>query len=742
VTQAGPANCKTKKANRLHFSDKRREHQLLTGATMAKRPILELLKTWSSHRWPACCGLAFALLAALDRALGGPFGVGVLWAFSAAAGVGLTLGWVSGAVGLWLRPRRVWISMLPWAALGGAVAVNLALDLGILARLEGQYRTLALLALAGCSSLLVLGAALGALLAPNAKNPEGWLWKRPPWVRWLAVGAALSAAAVTVVLDRKVEPDAYPAAHDALRWASLLCICCALWLSFRKWLSPGVCRRVQLALLVSFSALFTLTPKFEEDLALLQKRPFSGLALRSARTLADPDFDGYSSLFGSIDCGPFNPGVNPSAIEIPGNGIDENCRRGDATRRVVDTQTVPTPSDPSPTSVVLITIDSLAARRMSLYGAKQKTTPELSRWAKNAVVFDRAYSAGGWTSLALSSLFRGSFARRLSWTRVLETNRFNLLRVGEPVPKSEIVKLSFGLPLQDPRQPLAWWLQRRDMTTVAVANDRSAEFLDPRFVGVGFDEFIDLDTTVGVKSADHDVTNAALEVLARLPQDKPFFFWIHYFGPHRPDEEHEEVPKFGTSKAGKYDHEIAYNDLQVVRFLDALDASPHGKKAAIFVTADHGEQIRGDWRGHGGDVHEGTIQIPMLMRVPGIPPRRISTAVSLVDIMPTILALTETPGPPMDGVDLRSVINGDVEKRALFADTWRFNARGAVVKDETAVFDGKLKIERNHTTQATEVYSQRPERRIPDAKDRADVQHLREALDQYLDENSKVRLKD
>lgn len=707
------------------------ESRLLTGATAAL-----------SRRWPLCFGFVFATCSLLDRLAGGEPDVSLLWAFAAGAGSGLAYGAISGGIAKSLRNQRWYWVIAPWLGVGLLIAWSLALDLGIFSRLQGQYRFLAWIGLVGCTGLAILGAGLAALLAPQRGYPSGWLLAhRTSWK--LAVTIALaSAAAVMAMIDRRFQPLGYPFAHDALRGATVICLTATLWLVTEPKLQERVCRWGNLALLLGFAPLFSLTPKRLDQAAALERRPFSAFALHQARLLSDVDFDGQSSVFGGADCGPFDHAVNPRAPEIPGNGIDDNCRLGDAPKKLVDNAAVPVPTEPTTTNVVLITIDSLSALRMHLFGATRQTTPQLDAWAAHAVVFDRAYTAGGWTSLAMSALFRGTYPRRLEWTRVLETNLTNLLRVNEPVPKGETARRSFGLPLDEQRAPLAWWLQRRGMHTAAVANDRQSEFLDPRFVGKGFDEFVDLDYGGRGKASDSDVTKAALNVLAHLPSDKPNFLWIHYFGPHLPYEVHKNSSDFGSSTADHYDNEILYNDTQVARFLTALDATSWGPKATVFIAADHGERVQGEWRGHGMDVHEGTLRIPLIMRSPGFAPQRVQTPVSSVDVMPTILGMTGTPAPVTDGVDLRDVIGGKDPKRALFADTWRFNAKGDVIKDETAVFDGQNKIEFDHGSQTSTAFGQRPERRLKRLPDNSAYEHLRAALNQYLEENGALVIHD
>jgi hypothetical protein len=708
---------------------------------MSFRSAFSLFRRALDVPWPAFCGLCFATLAALDRALAAPLGAGVFWAFCAGAGSGLLLGVLSGAVAWSLRRQQPLVAALPWFLLSALAGVGLARDLGVLARFEGAYRALAVLATLGCFAVALFGGALGFALQPSRVHADGFLLSRSTKLR---VGASLGLLFVAVAcgfVDRTFETSAYPLAHDALRFVSLASLVSSAWFVAHRRL-----RRVPAVtatLLVSALGTFTLTAKASTELARIERRPYASLALRVVQTATDFDMDGHSTFFGGGDCRGFDAAVSPSREEVPGNGVDDNCRRGDAKRRASTTAEVPIPHTASPSSVVLITVDTLAARRMSLYGAKRSTTPKLEKWAESAVVFERAYSSGGWTSLAIPSLMRGLYPRRLDWTRLIETNRFSLLRVNETAPDGESMKTSFGLPLEDPHRPLAFWLQRRGMFTAAVVNDRQSEFLDPRFLGEGFDEYVDLDVLAGENSNDTDVTNAALGVLQRLPEDRRFFLWVHYFGPHKPDERHDAVPDFGNGRGARYDHEVAFADLEVHRLLEALESDPRSKDATVFVTADHGEHIRGDWRGHGGDVHEATIHIPLVMRTNGVEPGRVNTPVSLVDLFPTILAVTGTPAPESDGIDLRSVAQGKTKGRVLFSETWRFNARGSIINDRVGAFDGKYKLERDNLRDVTGFVRQwDSQKAISEERIPKQSRRLRDALEGYLEENGVIRMKD
>ncbi|MEW6584970.1 MAG: sulfatase [Nitrospirota bacterium] len=60
-------------------------------------------------------------------------------------------------------------------------------------------------------------------------------------------------------------------------------------------------------------------------------------------------------------------------------------------------------------NIVLIVLDTAAAKHMSLYGYHRDTTPELERIAEESVVYTKCFSPGTWTVPSHASLFTGLY---------------------------------------------------------------------------------------------------------------------------------------------------------------------------------------------------------------------------------------------------------------------------------------------------------------------------------------------
>jgi hypothetical protein len=424
---------------------------------------------------------------------------------------------------------------------------------------------------------------------------------------------------------------------------------------------------------------------------------FSGLSLRGWRSISDWDRDGYGGWLLGGDCAPFNAGIHPGRADVPDNGIDDNCSGSDAQApppgdpdfaQANSTVPAPMPKTASPQSIVLITVDSLSAGDMSLYGASEDTTPHLARWARDAMVFEHAYTSGGWTSIALPSMLSGVYPRRMRWTQLYETNRYRLVRASEldKLAPDERAMKAFALPLDEPREQLSELLRRRGMATAAVVDDGPTHWLAPE-TGMlrAFDRHVRVDDLPAGHANDRGVTDAAIATLDDLQDGAPFFLWVHYFGPHSPSTLTQGIPEFGDSPRQRYRHEIAVTDAQVGRLLARVDGLAEHQQVAVIFTADHGETFHGQVRGHGWNLHDPGIRVPMMLKGSGIEASRVEASASLVDVFATIVALTETPvGAELDGMDLRTLAGRSRRGSPIFTETWRFDARGKVEIDLAA----------------------------------------------------------
>jgi arylsulfatase A-like enzyme len=302
---------------------------------------------------------------------------------------------------------------------------------------------------------------------------------------------------------------------------------------------------------------------------------------------------------------------------------------------------------PAPIGVVLITLDTTRADRLSPYGLMDVSMPHLERLAREGIVFDQASSVAPLTLPAHCSIFTGLF------------------------PPRHGVRENADLALASGHTTLAEILQRQGFKTAAFVG---SVVLDPeRGLKQGFDEYGGVSQTTlkgratsmaaetRQRRAD-EVIDAATRWLGRLRQgyggqgSSHFLLWTHLNDPHRP---YDPPEPFRSRYLDPYIGEIAFADSQIGRLLDALEQRQLLDQTVLIVAGDHGESLgeHGE-RDHGIFVYESVLRVPLIIRAPGLAPRRVGEVARLVDVMPTILDMLGLPAPAMDGVSLFDVMRG------------------------------------------------------------------------------------
>jgi len=586
-------------------------------------------------------------------------------------GAGVFLLVVVGADNPYLRLKELLSRFLAWTWRGGreaawslvwrslAVALYLPLSFTVAyvlcriladevatARFQALLSVLATLGtLVGLLPVPVFVAALGRRLHLAAGvRVVRTLFARPLYP--LVVEAlALIAFAVLFVVKMKVAIEASPWRTPAVILAGVLAgvVLAAQTSRLTARLVPSVISGLVLLALVLGSAAGALSLKTTDTVShgfIEETRAARWIHHLLAKAL-DRDGDGYMHGFAGGDCAPDDPGISPAAVDIPGNGIDEDCDGYDTQRSTIEAgrwdfdlpEQYPTRKLP----VILITDDALSANHVSFMGYQRKTTRNLDALSEQCFGFGKAFSQGPSTRLSLGSAFTGVYD-----TQVL---RLDSRRVPHPLAPENLT--------------LAEAFQQAGWDTVAVVPNR---YFHARWRGLlqGF-QYVDKSASRTRKVNDEDVhnapqlTDAALEQI-RKKRTKPLFLWVHYYDNHPPFSQPEGAPSFGTSRRDIYDAEVAFADEAMGRLFEGVEEAFAEEGYLMIVSADHGSSFdeRHPARSHGYDLHTSVLHIPMLFCSRFIEPGWDSESpVALIDIFPTLANLHRLPvRTPLEGTSL------------------------------------------------------------------------------------------
>ena len=379
--------------------------------------------------------------------------------------------------------------------------------------------------------------------------------------------------------------------------------------------------------------------------------------------------------------------------------------------------------EPSPSHrlLLLISVDTLRADRLGAYGSDRELTPRIDALARQSQVFDGAYAPTSHTVPSVNAILTGRYPEELGiWSNE------SVLPKGVPTLATAFREAGWHT-----AAVVSNWLLRHTSGL-----SYGFEYYDERMPE------LEASRPMPERLAS-DTTAAALDALdACLPDPGArCLLWVHYQDPHGPytppgqtrarwleseraapdgRRQLEPLPgPFGVGgipsyqlldgehevafyRAG-YDAEVAYLDQAVGHLLDALIERELLEQAVVVLTADHGESLGEDdyWFSHGEFLSDPLVRVPLLIRLPGVPPRCRKDIASLVDLYPTLTALLlqTPPGPEQTG---RPLLEPGAEQQAStpYLATLRASkvARYGIVHDEfkylvtlrEGVWDGRL----------------------------------------------------
>lgn len=368
-------------------------------------------------------------------------------------------------------------------------------------------------------------------------------------------------------------------------------------------------------------------------------------------------------------------------------------------------------TSPSRPNVVFILADDLGWGDLSCYGRPDYRTPNLDLLASQGVKFTDAYSASAICTPTRCGFITGRYPGRYK------------IGLVEPLPATNH---QVGL---DPQIPTIASLLKKSGYETALIGKWHLGFRPEWGPNAhGFDEFFGVlagaadyhlhknglgepdlyENLTPVERTGYltDLLTARAVDYIKRRRSAPFYLSLHYTAPHWPWQDRKggerveftektiEPVKMGRGGSLKlYAEMMRIFDDGVGQVMRALKATGLARNTLVIFTSDNGgERFSYDWpfSGGKGQLLEGGIRVPAIVRWPGVVPAKTVTnqmAISM-DWTATMLAAAETTaaeGYPLDGISLLPVMTGasPVHDRTFF---WRIGDQDAVRKGNWKYF--------------------------------------------------------
>jgi arylsulfatase A-like enzyme len=364
---------------------------------------------------------------------------------------------------------------------------------------------------------------------------------------------------------------------------------------------------------------------------------------------------------------------------------------------------LPKPKPGAP-NVLLLVLDTVRADHLSLYGYERETTPNLTRVAKEGIVFRQARATAPWTLPSHASMLTGRWPHQLSADAEHAMNR-RYATLGESlsaqgyttagfVANTYYCNAAYGLDRGFTRYEDHYENHKvspfevarsSSLGRVAMTLAATAGWCPPIDAGEG-------------KNADR-INSDLLRWIGGEAKDRPFFAFVNYIDAHDPyllpAGNH---PHFGlvpttpadldtlrgwheSSKVGVTEHQIElvrdayddcirYLDTTLGRLFDELERRGLRENTLVIVTADHGEQL-GEHRlfGHGRSLYSKELHVPLVVFLPGNRQGRVIDEPATLRELPATIA-EFTASDPFPGQSLSRLWRAEqpIEPTPLLAE--------------------------------------------------------------------------
>lgn len=377
-----------------------------------------------------------------------------------------------------------------------------------------------------------------------------------------------------------------------------------------RWSRGRVVARVTVALLLLGSVGSTIARLSDELVDRGLARKATGTVIgHLVQFLTDVDRDGYGLLSRPRDSAPFDSGVHPYAVDIPGNGIDENGVGGDLPVAYASYEAGPStpPAFAERPPVVFVILETFRADLLFRTRAGREVTPFLNYLARQGSYTDRAYSHNGWTQQSRYHLFTGTLAGSRGRTSLIDDFNANGYDTAffSAQDESHAGHIDVGF--------------RRSTISYDAQQDAGHRY--------------STSTLPGNIAVPHTLLERrVVEYLERRSNQRPLFLHLNFQETHFPYghknlaplvskvflDRREIVPSRRDDLRAMYDNAAANVDDAIRRTVEQVRLHT-GAVPLVVAIADHGESLFDDDRlGHGLALSDAETRIVLIVSRPGI----------------------------------------------------------------------------------------------------------------------------
>ncbi len=341
---------------------------------------------------------------------------------------------------------------------------------------------------------------------------------------------------------------------------------------------------------------------------------------QSLNMLSDVDFDGYGSISPPFDRAPFDANIYPGALDIPGNGIDEDGLLGDAIIEQFEDDFINIKPSKGK-NIVLIVLESARFDLLSKKINNQHVAPNILSIASEGTSIECAYTHTGYTTSSIKAMFNRTIV-----------NGFQQNTLAQLLNESGYNKSFFSA-------------QDESFGNVAAEVgmlDGNSLYFDAR---VAIEDRLFRSKEAGsLRLSEERVINELQANIGSLNFNTPQFIYIniqaaHFWYSHpemRKIFVSDFIPRSDITIENKewldktYWNAIANADWAVGEIVNLLKSHGVYDNTVVAIVADHGESLFDDGTlGHGHAVNEIQTKIPLIINNPTI---KVTQAIGQTDI--------------------------------------------------------------------------------------------------------------